>query len=56
MLLPPLDKKYGGSANIKSILLFIFMSLKPTIETIVGKQTAFYICTYSVYPLFLFAG
>ena len=58
-LMLPLCKSIVNNKNIliyTCVLLFIFMSLKPTIETIVGKQTAFYICTYSVYPLFLFAG
>lgn len=38
------------------VILFVFLSMRPLVETVTGSQTAFYICVYSVYPLFLFCG
>lgn len=34
----------------------VFLSLVPFFETMVERDTAFYICVYSVYPLYLFLG
>ena len=38
------------------IVFFAFLSLRPMLETLAGRQTAFYICAYSIYPLFVFMG
>ncbi|MBR4513660.1 MAG: acyltransferase [Lachnospiraceae bacterium] len=38
------------------VLLFVFMSVVPTISSLAGKTVAFYICVYTVYPFFFFAG
>lgn len=37
-------------------LYMVFLSVLPTVEALTGKDTAFYICAYSVYPLYLFLG
>ena len=34
----------------------VFLCILPNIDTLTGKSTAFYICVYSVYPLYLFLG
>ena len=34
----------------------VFLCVLPNIDTLTGKSTAFYICVYSVYPLYLFLG
>lgn len=35
---------------------FIFLSIIPLIENISGNKVAFYICTYTIYPMYLFGG
>lgn len=34
----------------------VFLTVLPMIQTLTNKSTAFYICVYSVYPLYLFLG
>ena len=37
-------------------MLFLFMSVIPTINSLAGKTVGFYICVYTIYPLFFLAG
>ena len=37
-------------------LLFFFMGVIPTISSLAGKTVGFYVCVYTVYPFFFFAG
>lgn len=37
-------------------VFLVFLSLLPLLEAMIGTNTAFYICVYSVYPLYLFLG
>ena len=37
-------------------LLFFFMSVIPTVNSLAGKTIGFYICVYTVYPFFFLAG
>ena len=50
--------KSSGKTEIIYLLAVytVFMSLLPTVQTITGKTTAFYICSYTIYPFFLFLG
>ncbi len=49
---------HASASQIKYLLLLysIFLSLIPFIETISGKKLPFYICVFSIYPLYLFFG
>lgn len=60
-LLLPAYKLITRSAQSKDIIYIlavytVFLSVLPTIEGLTGKDLAFYICTASVYPLYLFLG
>ena len=60
-LMLPIYKIITGNAKteqLKYILLIytIFASLIPFTETISGKKLPFYICVYTVYPLYFFLG
>lgn len=50
--------KSAKSADILYIMgvYAVFLCILPNIDTLTGKSTAFYICVYSVYPLYLFLG
>lgn len=50
------DKKDKGLMIYICTVLFVFMSMRPMLETVTGRQTAFYICVFSIYPLFVFLG
>lgn len=60
-LLLPFYKMITDNAKpsqLKYLLLLycIFLSLLPFIETISGKKLPFYVCVYTIYPLYLFLG
>ena len=60
-LLLPVYKLISGNAKageIKYLLLIytVFLSILPFIETATGKKLPFYICVFTVYPLYLFLG
>lgn len=60
-LLLPVYKLISGNAKaseIKYLLLIytVFLSVLPFIETAAGKKLPFYICVFTIYPLFLFLG
>lgn len=60
-LMLPIYKIISGNATaaqLKYMLLVytIFVSAVPFIETIAGKKLPFYICVYTVYPLYFFFG
>lgn len=60
-LLMPAYKLVSGAAkknDMRYILIVysVFLCVLPTIDAFTGKSTAFYICVYTVYPLYLFAG
>ncbi len=60
-LLLPAYKLITKAAKPRDIIYLmavygVFLSVLPTIEGLSGKDLAFYICTSSVYPLFLFLG
>ena len=48
----------ASSAQIKYLLLIytVFLSMIPFVETLAGKKLPFYICVFSIYPLYLFLG
>lgn len=50
------DKKDKSLIYYICIVLFVFLSLRPMLETLIGRQGAFYICAFSVYPLYIFMG
>ncbi len=60
LLLPAyrLITRSAKDSEIRYLLLIygVFQSLLPFIETISGKDIAFYVCTYTVYPFYLLAG
>lgn len=39
-----------------AVVYFAFLSLLKTTEQLVSRETAFYICVYTVFPLYLFLG
>ena len=60
-LLLPIYKLISSNADhgqLKYLLLIytVFLSVLPFIETMSGKQLPFYICVFSIYPLYLFLG
>lgn len=60
-LLLPFYRKIAASLNSKDTyyllsVYLVFLSLLPMLQTLTGKSTAFYICVYSVYPLYFFLG
>ena len=60
-LLLPFYRKIVASLNSKDMyyllsVYLVFLSLLPMLQTLTEKSTAFYICVYSVYPLYLFLG
>ena len=60
-LLLPFYRKIAASLNSKDTyyllgVYLVFLSLLPMLQTLTEKSTAFYICVYSVYPLYLFLG
>lgn len=60
-LLMPAYRLITRSAQKRDIIYLttvyaVFLSVLPTVESLTGKSTAFYICAYSVYPLYLFLG
>ena len=60
-LLLPFYKMISTNAkpnDLKYLLLVycVFLSVLPFIETISGKKLPFYICVFSIYPLYLFLG
>ena len=60
-LLLPAYKLITKAAKPRDIIYIlavytVFLSVLPTIEGLTGKDLAFYICTASVYPLYLFLG
>ena len=60
-LLLPFYKMISANAkpnDLKYLLLVycVFLSVIPFIETISGKKLPFYICVYTIYPLYLFLG
>lgn len=60
-LLLPIYKLISSNArpnDIKYLLLVyaVFLSVLPFIETISGKKLPFYVCVFTVYPLYLFLG
>ena len=60
-LMLPIYKIISGNATaaqIKYIMLIytVFVSIIPFIETVAGKKLPFYICVYTVYPLYFFLG
>ena len=50
--------KSAKPADIRYLLALyaMFLCVLPTLEVIIEKKAALYICVYSVYPLYLFAG
>ncbi|WP_297958409.1 acyltransferase [uncultured Ruminococcus sp.] len=57
----PIYKLISSNAkanDIKYLLLVytVFLTVLPLIETISGKKLSFYICVFTVYPLYLFLG
>lgn len=57
----PFYKMISANAKpneLKYLLLVycIFLSVLPFIETVSGKKLPFYICVFSIYPLYLFLG
>lgn len=60
-LLLPLYRKIAAHLEKKDAyyllsVYFVFLTAIPMIQTLTNKSTAFYICVYSVYPLYLFLG
>lgn len=60
-LLLPAYRLVAKSAEKKDIIYLtavycVFLAVLPTAEGLTGKDIAFYICAYSVYPLYLFLG
>lgn len=60
-LMLPIYKIISGNATsdqLKYLLLIyaVFVSIIPFIDTITGKKLPFYICIYTVYPLYFFLG
>ena len=60
-LLMPAYRLVTKSAQRKDIIYLtavyaVFLTVLPTVESLTGKDIAFYICAYSVYPLYLFLG
>ncbi|MBO4492769.1 MAG: acyltransferase [Ruminococcus sp.] len=60
-LLLPLYKLISSNAKpteLRYLLLIygLFLSVLPFIETISGKKLPFYICVFSIYPLYFFLG
>ena len=60
-LMLPIYKLVSSNAkasDIKYLLLIytVFLTVLPLIETISGKKLSFYICVFTVYPLYLFLG
>jgi len=60
-LMLPLYRKVAAGLTRKDAiyilsLLFVFQSVIPLVENFVGVETGFYICVYTVYTLYLFAG
>ena len=60
-LLLPFYKMISSNAkpnDMKYLLLVycVFLSVLPFITTITGKSLPFYICVYTIYPLYLFLG
>ena len=49
---------HASSEQIKYLLLLytVFLSIIPFIETMSGKKLPFYVCVFSIYPLYLFLG
>lgn len=51
------SEKLGKNDSLYLLTVyFVFLSAIPLIENISGTDVAFYICTYTVYPLYLFGG
>lgn len=60
-LLLPFYRKIAASLGKKDAsyligIYIVFLSLLPMLETITTVKPAFYICVYTVYPLYLFLG
>lgn len=60
-LLMPFYRKIAASLNQKDTyylvgIYLLFLSVLPILETMTSTKSAFYICVYSVYPLYLFLG
>ena len=60
-LLMPAYRLVTKSASRTDILYLtgvycVFLAILPTVESLTGKTFAFYICAFSVYPLYLFLG
>ncbi len=60
-LLLPFYRKIAATLNRKDTcyligVYLVFLSILPMLETLTEIKTAFYICVYSVYPLYLFLG
>lgn len=60
-LLLPFYRMVAAKAGAKDlryllVVLIVFQSLLTLVSDITGKETAFYICISTVFPLFLFAG
>ena len=60
-LLLPFYRKIASALDKKDAyyllaVYLVFLSVLPMVETITEKKTAFYICVYSVYALYLFLG
>ena len=53
-----LISKNATAAQLKYLILIyaVFTSVFPFIETLSGKKIPFYICVFSIYPLYLFLG
>ncbi|MBP5578655.1 MAG: acyltransferase [Ruminococcus sp.] len=60
MLLPlyKLISEHSSPGQLRYLMLVytVFLSLIPFIETLSGKKLPFYICVFSIYPLYLFLG
>lgn len=60
-LMLPFYRKISASLQKKDtwyllIVLFVFQAFLPFLASLIGENIAFYICVYSVYPLYLFVG
>lgn len=60
-LLLPFYRKIAAALDRKDAcyligVYLVFLSILPMLETLTATKTAFYICVYSVYPLYLFLG
>ena len=50
------DNAKAGEIKYLLLIYTVFLSVLPFIETATGKKLPFYICVFTVYPLFLFLG